>query len=380
MDRIYVHRIRIEKYMKKYPFYFFCFFLAIPLLANMASPIQEGSRVGAPFLHENVEILREQILVRPDADFWMAEYQIRYEIRVLESGTQIPMLFVAAEYRDSFRVRFAGQEVPVQPLPQAYWNEPDRSLSGFLDLPRDSSSYGDNLVEIQWSDNYGGTYRMDELLYFELDMPVGEHVIEVSYRALAWEDNLDWVAVKSFPYLLSPARYWRSFGELEIIVDARDCPLPLQTNLGPPDEGSLDNRAAWYYEDLPADRFELIYHPEPNATARTLIAIGPTGLARIAAIIFVGLHLLLLWQYRRRDPRHPFPVVLWLGMIFFPIFVIGAYVSGFGLIKSSLGADASNQFGYYFLSWLGYPVLLIGYGIFMLIIDRLFFRRKNKLE
>ena len=349
---------------------------SIPLFGNMASPIQEGSTISTPFLSQEVDIVDELIRIVPGADFQSANFSIRYQIRVHKAGTQIPMLFVAPDYGEGFSISFAGKKVPLQVLPEQYWSAPDSFLSEFPHWGSKGAG-PDEVGRIRWMKNQESTYQLEELLYFELDMLPGDYEVVIEYDAHRWENNLDWVAQKSFNYALSPAKFWKSFGKLRIELDGRNTKQPLSTNLGAPHSGSLDQIASWDFDELPAENIEITYSPQLNRTAKTLIGIGPTGLSRIAAVLFFLLNVWWLNRFRKKDVSTNFPAPLWLGMFLFPMVVIGAYVMTYTWISMSLGSDASNQMGYYILSWLLYPILLIVYGVLMYVLDRIFFKKRK---
>jgi hypothetical protein len=68
------------------------FFLISQLcLANMASPIWEGTLGSSAFSSRDIDILKEKIDLKVDSDFRTAFFRIEYVIRTDRSGTQIPL-------------------------------------------------------------------------------------------------------------------------------------------------------------------------------------------------------------------------------------------------------------------------------------------------
>jgi hypothetical protein len=68
------------------------FFLISQLcLANMASPIWEGTFGSSAFSSRDIDILKEKIDLKVDSDFRTAFFRIEYVIRTDRSGTQIPL-------------------------------------------------------------------------------------------------------------------------------------------------------------------------------------------------------------------------------------------------------------------------------------------------
>jgi hypothetical protein len=67
----------------------------------MASPIVEGSKNASAFSSKDVTILHENIMVHISQDFKTAKYTIEYTIKSDVVGGQIPLLFLAKEYKNS---------------------------------------------------------------------------------------------------------------------------------------------------------------------------------------------------------------------------------------------------------------------------------------
>ncbi|MBU3744117.1 MAG: hypothetical protein FGM61_06145, partial [Sediminibacterium sp.] len=78
---------------------------------------------------------------------------------------------------------------------------------------------------------------------------------------------------------------WKSFGSLEITLDASDFSHALATNLGQQTKGKLDSISVWNFSKLPSDYFEIIYKPEISGFAKIMITISPIGLTLIFALL-----------------------------------------------------------------------------------------------
>ncbi len=81
-----------------------------------------------------------------------------------------------------------------------------------------------------------------------------------------------------YNYNLEPARYWRSFGDLHIKVDASEIGTVIETDL-PDSPPSFETLKEWHFTKLPQDTFTLSYTPEVSKFASLLIAIEGGGLA-----------------------------------------------------------------------------------------------------
>lgn len=341
-------------------------------LANMASPIHPGARQGTVFSSRNVDILHETIRIEIGSDITRARYHIEYLLRSPE-GMQIPLLFVAKDLEDSFKVWVDGQRQPVLPVPEQYNVRIPQLFDGF-----EGTLGGDrnpiNTTDIVWGPDESMLYRPDELQYFETALSKGEHRITVSYEARAWEDVSDWLTKYSHCYSLSPARHWRSFGQLDIYLKAAfPDDIRLMTNLGRP--AGSDSLSHWHFNQLPADYINIELLPQANSTARMLMDSPPGGFMGIAALLLTSLHLYALYRFRKRYPYRKYSWVLILGSFIVPFLILASYVEAFPLIDFMIGPYASGRHGYTFLIYVFYPFLLIIYFLLLWMADRMIQKR-----
>ncbi len=256
---------KLNFYMKKFLVVILITFSSISF-ANMASPYRDGTKVASAFTSSEIEILKERINVTLNKESATAKYVVEYFIKTDKEGKQIPLLFYASEYKGDFKVWIDGKETAVQKIPDSYTG---KTFEGF------SKSYNNNDIDnaevaIRWRENSSVIYKLNELKYFEVDLAKGEHTIRVEYVANVWENRSNWVKEYSYRYSLSPAKYWKSFGTLEITLDARGFGEELKTNLGKQESGNQDS-AVWKFDKLPADVFEISYVPKISSTAGLLI-------------------------------------------------------------------------------------------------------------
>jgi hypothetical protein len=346
------------------------FSLISPLcLANMASPILEGTHASTAISSRNIDILKEVIRLSLNENFTKATYHITYHIRTDSAGRQIPLLFLAEDYRDGFSVMVDGQPVPLLDMRGGVQTTTDSAFLAFAEVFEPAEG-GNETVSIQWQKYLSSNYRLNDLKYFEVDLDRGEHLISVEYAAGAWTDISDWVTRYSFRYALSPARYWRSFGTLEIQVDATAFDSRVNSSLGSPHEGNLTNKATWTFSELPADFFEITYQPKISQLASLLIVIGPFGLSLIMSVFLIIFHYWLMKRFRKRYPQKQYSPALILGSLAVPLLFFILYIEAFALIDLVIGPAAGEYHGYTFLAIIFYPVVLFFYWLIMWRVDK----------
>jgi hypothetical protein len=209
------------------------------------------------------------------------------------------------------------------------------------------------------------------LKYFEADLTKGEHRIRIEYVANVWTDMSGWVKEYSFRYSLSPAKSWRSFGSLEITLDASDFNSALTSNLGKPKNGQLDSISVWNFSELPSDYFEIIYKPEISAFAKIMIAISPLRLTLIFSLLIALLHFISIKKYRKGEPTKKYSWVVIAGSIILPFFMLISYMVSFSIIKWFIGVHAGNYHDYTsFLVMILYPLLMPIYWVIMWLADK----------
>jgi hypothetical protein len=348
-------------------------------VANMASPIWEGTYAGTAFSSRDIDILQEKIHITIDKEFKTAKYDVNYFIKADSVGKQIPLLFHAKDYLGDFKVWVDNQEIKLLKIPEEYittFHTPFSKFSNVFNPPyREDGpeTYTLNLGK------YGGySYYFNDLKYFEIDLSKGEHAIRVEYVSTVWTDISDWVKEYSFRYSLSPAKNWRSFGSLEVTIDASAFPAALKTNLGESATGDLHKVAVWNFSKLPAEEYiEIMYKPSINLLAQLLIFVSPAGFAAIFAVLIFLLHYKKVKQFRVRKPTSRYSWVVIVGSLVNAFLILVAFVLAYPVIDVVIGADASCRHGYVFLVIIFYPVVWLIYGTLMTWID---WRIKRKIQ
>ena len=347
--------------------------------ANMASPVTEGTFSSAAFSSRDINILKEKIHVTIDKDFKTALYKIEYFINTDSEGNQIPLLFFAMDYKGDFKVLMDDSEVIVSAVPPQYLTTANSPFQKFSNIFSPPSQYEQSeTVTIYWNENSGFVYQLNNLKYFEANLSRGEHTIRVEYEASAWTDVSDWIKEYSFRYSLSPAKFWKSFGSLEVVVDAFQFHQSISTNFNQPTSGKLDSVASWNFEKLPANYFQINYVPAVSSLAKTLILIGLDNLAYIFIILLALLHLFLIYKFRKNNLHKKFSWTLIIGSLIIPFLSLLFYMNSFGIIDNLIGAEAGRYHGYVFLNIIFYPVIAVVYFMVMWIVEKTIKRTRNK--
>ena len=347
-------------------------------LANMASPIHKGTLSSAAFSSRDIDILNEKMLITIDKDFKSASYNIEYHIKTGTEGKQIPLLFHAEDYKGDFKVWVDDIEVEISNVPEEYRraaNSPFERFSNSFNLP--SNENDDETTTIYWTEKNGTVYKLKDLKYFETALTKGEHTIRVEYTADVWVNRAPWVKEYSFRYALSPAHYWKSFGGLEIRIDASKSGKTFTTNIDKYHQESHDSMAVWKFKTLPDNYLEIHYHPEISSYAKTLLAIGPIRLTAGFAGILLLLHALSIFGFRKKFPLKKYSWVVITGGLLLPFLALLFYIFSFNFVDNAIGDDAGRYHGYTFLVIVLYPIIMPVYWIIMWLLDKMI---KNKIS
>jgi len=342
-------------------------------LANMASPFISGSTGTTPFTSKYVDILDESMLIILNSEFNGAKFIVQYRISSDKEGIQIPLLFYAFDYFDDFKIWMDGKEIELKPLPEEYEHSNSQFFNDFDYFFKDTLKNSFENILLDTLEN-GFYVNLSEMKYFETDIKKGEHIIKVEYTVKEWIDKRNWINEYSIRYALSPAKYWKSFGNLKITLDASKCGNKITTNLGKPASGSLDSVANWNFSEMPVDIIQIDYNPEPNSISKVLINIGPASLAFGVFVLLLILHIVYMLRYRMKSIEKRFSWVMIVGSFVVPAISIISYILFYPMIDAIIGQHASNMHGYYFIIVLFYPFLAPIYLLIMWLIDR-FYKR-----
>lgn len=339
-------------------------------LANMASPVREGTLSSSAFSSRNIDILKEKISISLDSHFNTAFFSVEYIIKTDTEGNQIPLLFHAMDYHGEFKVWVDDKEITILPTPKEYLDITNSVFQNFSHI-----FHGSNQVTIYWDEHSGFVYTINDLKYFETFLSKGEHKIRVEYMANAWTDLHQWVKNYSLRYSLSPAKFWKSFGTLEVILDAAKFRKHITTNLGKPAFGKTDAIAIWVFNKLPGNYIEINYTPQINSKAKMLLNIGTDNLTLFFALAVVILHIIFTRRFRKHNLHNKYSWVLISGSLVIPFVVLFFNMYSYTLIDNAIGEEASRYHGYTFFIMVLYPVVMPFYWILMWLLDK--FHKKS---
>jgi len=318
--------------------------------ANMASPVNEGTMSSRMITSKDVRILNERIHIKIDKHFKLAHYKIEYHIHSNQETNDIPLLFFAMDRSDDFLFRVWLDGKPVKLISDTVRKDQiDERNKKFIEQYVHSGSKRSGCLHFDWGTFENRCFDVNDLNYFETELTKGEHTIRVEYVGNVWTDRSDWIETKSFRYSLSPARNWKTFGTLELSVDANAYPRPLKLKVGNRVKKVHSKQISQTYTTLPGDYIIIEYEPEVSSFAKLLINIGPGWIALIIIIASVLLHHLQLYRWNNIEN----------GTLRFLFFLLLTFVVSFILcdslnlaeqfIDANIGRAASRYHGYSFI-------------------------------
>ena len=320
----------------------------------MASPYVQGTKSSSIFVSENVEVVEEKIKIKIDNTFQQAKYVIKYKLKVLKSGVQIPIVFQAKNYKNGFKVYLNDKRIEEERLPPQYIAPPER-FENFKYLSKENYE-----VTIWWTENSGIVENLQNLKYFETDLPKGEHDVKIEYVSTPMLDKSKWVNEYVFQYALSPAKHWKKFGKLEIELDASEFSEKITTNLGEPKIGNKGEIGVWNFNGIPENSIEIKYIPKVSWLTKLLITIGPFGIALTMGILMCIVHLNSIKRNRKRS-KSKYSWIVFVGSILIPLLFFILWMYAYDLIDIIIGEEAGGRHGYVFLTLFLYPIVMIGY-------------------
>ncbi len=333
----------------------------------MAEPVIHGSIGSSPFTSQYVDVTEENLSIKIDEKFRFAQFHIEYHIQSDIDGNQIPLLFYASDIYDStFQVSIDGVPIVLKEIP--YGEKLDGKFSDFTYFFEQQGKSDYYYVMIDEDENTGFSITLDDMRYFETNISKGEHIITVNYTASCWVDQWELINKYSFRYALSPAKYWRSFGKLNISLDLSSCSYTVFTNL--PTTDSSSSIMKWEFDELPVDLLMINFHPEINEKAFFYIGIGPMNLALFLGVFLVLAHLFWVKIHRKRNFNKRFSTAVIIGSIVVPFIYFITWFRMYDFIDWMIGEHASGKHGYYFLLFIFLPFVLPVYWVVIWLYDR----------
>lgn len=351
----------------------FLILLCISIYANMSSPWKEGDSTSDAYSSKDIDILHESLQIKL-IDFYTARFTVIYHIKADRSGKQIPLIFDTMTGRYSsngaFQAWLDDDELSISEIPSTYENpkalEWIDSLDNYLLYSKENSP---NLIGLK---------------YFEVNLTEGEHIIRVEYTAQVNVYLSESVKEFTLKYNLAPARYWRSFGELDIEIDRTGLEGSFETNLSDHSKTLTEPITHLHFTEIPSDEFTITYTPKVNLFAKGIIGMG-TSLAFIILFILlivfaIALHIWLVIRYRNKYPDKRFSQIAIIGSILVSVVCAAMSLLSLAIINGILGPYASfSHSGFYPAYYFAILCLLLipFYAILIILLDR--YKKKNRL-
>lgn len=353
----------------------FCSFTANDLLANMASPYIQGTKIASAFSSRNIKVDKEVLHIKLDSNFNEAHFTVTYTITTEFETATIPLLFYAIDYKSNMAVTLNDSPIDLTPIAQYHNSTLLQQLFPYW-------STEDSSIKINWSEEHNEYISINDLIYFDAPINKGTHTIQVKYTADAWLDYTEYWIQKDFRYALSPVKYWNSFGSLDIIIDATASKYPISTNLNLGQlTDSNHNIYRWHFNELPADVLIISPQYKINKIANTIISLDPYFLSLIIGVICIVIHAIVLYRFRKKNHNKRYALPLILGSIFIPAIILSLPILIYSIIEFSLGSIANSRAsGYSILLLFFYPIVALIYFLIFWIWDRIckiIFKRKN---
>jgi hypothetical protein len=350
--------------------------VAFAAMANMAAPWRKGTNSARPFTNQWIDILREDLTIKPGRHFRTAAYDINYHISAKKDGIRIPLLFIALDQSSDFLIEVDGKPVGLQGVPGEYTTD----HPGFRDFRyffEEERSGNDDRVVVRDSPNGGKIYSLNALKYFTANLSKGEHDIHISYTAYRWQDLSDnWIKTYEFRYALSPANYWKSFGKFYLTIDASECSHPLELRLNKRTKVQPGTIVKHTFEGIPSEVLCLSYKPEIHGFPAVLLAIGPLGIALIIGIPLAIAHFLWVAARNRRRPEANNGWIIGIGGLFVPFVFFWTWINAYDWIDAALGPHSAGYHGYYSIGIIALSLLLVPIYFLAIYFENRAFRPK----
>ena len=237
---------------------------------------------------EDIAIVHEtlDLDLRPLAKGQAVGVEATYELHNFSGNKNLHLVFVAGTDEVSDFVvclnerPLASQGVPTQ-LAETFWAS--RPAAFDPALPLSTGNHPPlpqfNLSAMQSAIHIGSGWYPMALVPFAVELPPGRSTLRASYHTKAVETDEEYpTATWHLPYVLSPARAWRSFGGLDVTAHVPDgwdhlTTLPLERT---------GNELHGSFAELPADVL----------VVSTRLPVGPEHEQRITW--FTGLYFLIV--------------------------------------------------------------------------------------
>lgn len=336
----------------------------------MASPYEMGSISGMAFIDNQIDIKKEILELNISSDLNTGKYKVQYFIYTDKAVDHLPLIFYAMDYKEGFSVLVDNKPISISAIPFGEIENLKSSVHTLLDTVFSENYY----IEID-----GNTIHYTDLRYFETRLDSGSHIITVEYISYAGLDRSNWVKDYEYRYSLYPARFWKSFGQLEFIVKADFSKIDFKDNLGNP-LVSNDSLRTYQFFKLPVNTIQIYAHPRISKLARFLIWIHPLGIAAIGFVIMTIMLVFMIKSFHKNNPNKKARWLVGIGSLLIPLISFFLFGISFPLIDDIIGPSASQYHGYFFLIIFFYPFILLVYWPAMALISSYYKKAKQTNE
>lgn len=284
--------------------------------ANMANPIVNGSEHSLLFTTTDGHVKREFI----DIDIFetdrvlYAKCMVTYEI-LSDKRQRMPLLFLGLDLFGQPSAKVNGKTVPI-----------------VMDSTRPEGTF-----------------------LFDANVNQGDNRIVVIYQAKIEYDNHGLEREYTLRYALYPAKYWKSFGPIQIRLHKGNVEIR-SSNLQNLEE--TDSVYLWNTDAYDMEYLEIVFVGRQSVLAKILLFLKPGGIASIAFILLGFWNVNLLKRHRRKSR-----LILWLGVLIVPTVFFFVYLESYRWIDAALHQDQNH--GYNFFIVVIWPLLAILYATYL---------------
>ncbi|RZJ73197.1 hypothetical protein [Flavobacterium sp.] len=312
------------------------FFTAIAILsalfsfANMAKPWVDGSKHSGLFTSTEAQVKHEKIDIEliSKNDVFFGKYRVVYDIFVAKD-IAMPLQFIGLELHGNPTVSVNGKivETTIPPVTFASVSEYDRQ-----------------------------THEAKDEFRFDADLKSGRNQIVVSYQVNIEYGLTSLEREYTLRYAIYPAKYWKSFGPIEIQLKASPEFEFTKANIGQP---KFDGKFhTWKIKASDVDELEISFVRRKSVLGKLLIFLEPGGIASVAFILFGFLNVRLLRKYPKKAKQ-----IVWTGIFVAPTLFYLVFEKAYFWIDSAL--QQWQNHGYTFFYWIFWPLLALLYGLYL---------------
>lgn len=321
----------------------------------MATPWTEGSNHSGIYFIKNCSVEKEfiQIKIVKGQEETEAEFTITYHINA-NSDKIVPLVFIGRGLYGGAKVIVNGQianQIDIIPSKETFLKE---NLKGY---------------NIKFSKGEDHAVDIEDLLYFNAHFQKGKNLVVVKYRAQMKYDRRDFIKEYILEYSLYPSNFWETFGPIEVALEPGEEIKLLNSSLGEP---ILKNKNYfWTVTDKSKD-ISIEFSPKYSWLTKSLIAIGPFGLACLISSLLLYFNITLI---KKRRINHPLKFNFWVpvGTIINCIVFNSTFIFSFYLFN---WLTTETKSGYFILAvFVFVPLFLLSYSTIVWAID-VHFKRK----